>query len=120
LTLILIRVKKLGQCINELINKSKHKEKPNINLCVNVNLISNPTDISNIFSDYFSSIASKIRSKTPKFGNFEDYISRPKFPNSFFLKPVTTAEMLKTIKSLNQTLQKVKVIPILKTRVLNF
>ena len=93
--------KKIWQGINEYLNRKKQNNSNNITLNINGNNITEPLNIANIFNNFFTSIADKIRTKIPVFfNNYHQYLKNP-LPNSFFFTPVTIDEMIKTINSLS-------------------
>ena len=70
----------------------------------NNDLVTDPTDVSNSFNKYYSSVAENILNKRNFVGdgNFMKYIPDP-HPNSLFLEKVDADEVEKLIKSLTQT-----------------
>ena len=67
-------------------------------LCVmeNNDLVTDPTDVSNSFNKYYSSVAENILNKRNFVGdvNFMQYMPDP-LPNSIFLEKVDTSEVEK-------------------------
>ena len=70
----------------------------------NNDLVTDPTDVSNSFNKYYSSIAESILNKRNFVGdgNFMKYMPDP-LPNSIFLEKVDADEVEKLIKVLTQT-----------------
>ena len=93
--------KKIWQGINEYLNRKRNKASNNITLNINGNNITEPSNVANIFNNFFTSIADNIRAKIPQaFNNYHQYLKNP-LQNSFFFKPVSIEEMIKTINSLS-------------------
>ena len=93
--------KKIWQGINEYIKNKKSKNTNNITLNLNGNNITDHENIANIFNNFFTSIADNIRKSIPQaFTDFKKYLKNP-LPNSFFFRPITLGEMIKTINSIN-------------------
>ena len=83
------------ETINELLNKKPKNSIDDIILDINGNKQNDPSDIANEFNEFFTNIASKIQAEIPVLGNFEDFVAKPNFGNSFFFKPVTSFEVMK-------------------------
>ena len=86
--------------VNSLLSKRQSSPGPTT-LLVNKEHISDPAEISEIFNDYYASVADDIRktiSRTPK--PFSDYL-KERIPNSLFLTPVCSNDILTCIRKMN-------------------
>ena len=94
-------IKNTWKGIKSIINlKNKSNEVPKI-IKDNGNYLSNPTDIANVFNDFFSSVASKIQSKINyAHKSFYDFLPPPA-SGSFFISPCTKEEILDIISGLS-------------------
>ena len=101
---------KIWKGIRDLVNLKPAKSS-NIKLMnENNNLVTNPSIISNIFNDHFSTIGAKIEQKIPVTqGNFKDYFDKKdkngelciSSPNSIFFSPTLPLEIEKIINNLD-------------------
>jgi hypothetical protein len=94
-------MKKTWEAINNLINHKKRNRKTitKIRCPVRNQIISNPTEIPDIFNKHFSSVGEKLASKMPNSSkHFSDYFNDSNYPNSFFFTPITSSEVEFEIK----------------------
>ena len=92
--------KKIWQTINQIKGNS-YKKNTTKSLQFNNVMLNDPSDISEAFSNYFSSIAPKLDSNLPQSNtNPKDYI-RDNYPHSMVFPILTTYDLLLVIKSLN-------------------
>ena len=91
--------KKMWRQINKIIHKGKNKD--NIN-CIKTShgIKNNPHVIGNKFSNYFTTIAQNLVSKTKTAPDFQQFLYR-QVQESIFLSPTTKEEVAKHIDSLN-------------------
>jgi len=89
--------------IRNIINlKSKSESSPKSITHNNVTM-TDPVDISNAFNDYFTSIGKSVQSNIPSsIKHFSNYLNDPN-PNSLFIKPTDSTEILTIINSLDLT-----------------
>lgn len=72
-------------------------------LNVNNNTVSDPQIIAETFNTYFSTIAEKTKAKLQTTETlFSNYLNNPNV-NSFFMRPTTSDEIIKTIYKLNNS-----------------
>ena len=95
--------RQLWKGINDIIHNQKNKNINSISLKLNDDIVNDQSAVASAFNDFFSSIAQNLQDKIPNFGNFENYVNGNPSPDSFFFKPVTQTEMLKTMNSLNHS-----------------
>ena len=93
--------KNIWKGINELINLQDKNNVSNITLNINNKTETDPSITSNIFNNYFTTVADKIRNTIPKtIIKFNQFLKNSP-NNSFFFNPISEYEVLKTIKSLD-------------------
>ena len=80
--------------------KNNKKSQPN-SLLVNDKLISKPKDVANTFNNYFSSIASSLQNKIHHHGKEFSHFLKEENPNSFFINPTDSIEVINQINGLN-------------------
>lgn len=91
--------KKIWQTINELKGNTYNKNSINT-LHYKDSILSNPLEISEAFSSYFSNIAPELDSKLPQSNkNPKDYL-KGNYPNSMVLPILSTQDIKTVIKSL--------------------
>ena len=100
-------MRKVWQGIKQIINvKSKQSDIPT-SITVNNSLITNPTDISNSFNNYYSGIAENILKERKYegyqdgYGNFMTYMPPPE-PNSIAFHPVDGDDVYYIINSFDE------------------
>ena len=97
-------VKQTWMAINRVLNSKCNKQNLNTkSLLFNNRLYTDDSGISQAFNDHFATIATKIRETVPVQGStdgFTQYMDNFSQPNSFFLSPVTSADVEKVIMSL--------------------
>ena len=96
--------KKQWQMINNLLNRKPKNVTINKIYDENGNACTNPHSIADNFNDYFSNIASKLKSEintrsavSP--GNFENFLKKP-VTNTIYIKPVEADEIHDIVKNL--------------------
>ena len=98
--------KKTWELINHLMNRGGRHSFPCAFFNTNGQILTSPTEIANSFNAYFSNIGNELAKKiTPNNLDFRTYL-KGSVPNSMFLSPVTSAEIIsisKTIKSSHST-----------------
>ena len=92
--------RQLWKTLNVLIGKQSDKSSLPDAFDLDGNLISDPTQISNEFCSYFSTVGSKLASKIPNSNkNPETYLTG-NYLNSFYMSPTDEAEVMQIILSL--------------------
>lgn len=93
------KVKTMWSIINERTNKKPKKDKENIKLQIDNNLVTEPKEIVNSFNNHFASIGEeKIRLANGKLPEGRPCLIPTE--NSFYLSPVTYKEIHKIIKNM--------------------
>ena len=93
--------KKMWDGIGEIISKKRTKDKKNISLKINNNVLSDQKLIAETFNNHFTNIAGEIQSKIrPTKVSFKSFLKRP-CRRSFFFSPITPEEVRKTLTSLD-------------------
>ena len=97
-------IKETWNIINSLLNRKSSKASPNF-FCHNDTLITNRTDISNHFNDYFINVAKNLADRiTPSAHNFSDYLDNHLTAHgSFFLNPTNEAEIFNILNDLKNS-----------------
>jgi len=84
--------------VKNIINNNAYKSDNITKIRVNNKLISNPSDIANNFNEYFTSIGPNLAKSIPKSnGNYRDFLDLNRMEQSFFLNPITSAEIILTV-----------------------
>ena len=100
------------KAINVMLGKDKTPIKCNNLLDKHGNIVSNPVDISNLFCDHFSTVASTLDSQIPVTNeNPMDYMT-DNVINSFYVKPSSTEEITHLILNLKNKGCKIDQIPV--------
>ncbi len=96
--------KMIWKGINDLINKSSTSRKTEAtSIKVNGNIIKDPKQVANKFTDYFTNVAKSLVDKLgTSNSNFKDYLKDP-IAESIMLFPVTEVEVLDQINSLDSS-----------------
>ena len=93
-------IKNTWKGIKELINIKPSKSKQKISLNINNKVITDETEISNAFNDFFSTVAGELSEKiVPSNNSYDDFLKNPN-SNSFFVSPVSKEEIERTILSM--------------------
>ena len=94
-------IKQTWQNINLVLNQTKGKKDFPSNFVYNNKLLTNETEISNGFNDYFVDIGKTLANNIKSFpGDATGLLPHRNLPHSFFFEPVTQCEMINIIKSL--------------------
>ena len=93
-------LRKTWEIIKTVTNRNKKQSTLTSKFISNGNEITNPTDIANMFNNYFVNIGPTLASKIPPKGNkYLEYLSHLNF-ESMFLEPTNAQEVTKTINNL--------------------
>ena len=96
--------KSIWKGINSILGRSKNNKNSSVkSLLVDNSVCSDPQIIANTFNNFFSKVADNVRRKIPQpFYRYSDYLSNPN-PNSLFLTPTDSTEILDFINTLDQS-----------------
>ena len=88
-------VKKTWEGINELLNRQRNRKTVSaLQRSNNSGVTQNPSEITNIFNQYFASIGPRLaRNISPSRINFQDYLVGTNHFKSFFFDPVVPSEV---------------------------
>ena len=94
-------INKVWNGIRLIISHKPKKPSSPSSIIINGLISSDSMDIANSFNQYFGSVAEKIRKKIPKTPKtYTSFLKNP-IPNSLFLSPVDTNEILNCISTLD-------------------
>ena len=99
-------LRKVWHGIKEIINIKAKNNASHVCVMENNDLVTDPTDVRNLFNKYYSSVAENILNKRNFIGdgNFMKYMPDP-LPNSIFLENVEADEVEKLIKRFDKAFQ---------------
>ena len=94
-------IRETWQGIKSIVNVNSKKKSNPTSLMLNNKLLTDQTLVSDTFNEYFSSIASKLQKKIHQPNKaFSDFLDE-RNPNTFFIKPTNTLEVINNINDLN-------------------
>jgi hypothetical protein len=92
--------KAMWELVKEELGEQRKTPK-NIQLKIDGTTIQNPTDIANVFNEYYTNIARQILNGNTSSKNYEDRVNTIKYnSSSMFLTPTTEMEVVEIIKGL--------------------
>jgi hypothetical protein len=96
-------IKKVRDGVRDLISTKTKTAKSDISLQMEDSLTSDPCTVAESFNEFFTSIATKIRSKIPPTGHHFSIWLKNRNPRSFFISPTTPFEVSQIIQSLQKS-----------------
>ena len=96
-------MQKIWSGVHDIINSKSQKSSDPISLSIGDSISSNPEEVSNLFNDFFTSIADSLRSKLPQSNYHFSSFLKNRNQNSLFLRPTTPEEITKIIGNFSDT-----------------